>query len=183
MKKSGGKLLGILLTASLMATALFPMQGMAVEEIERTTVQEVQAEEENASQEEMNKNTISADTVQEEETKDPSIEPSEEETKEPSTGPSEEETKEPSIGPSEEETEGTPAEPSERETEDAPIKPATEMDDFSIMPFAYDINKPVIESFEFVENGQTLPKSDTLHFRMSGYDAAVSSTHRRAHET
>lgn len=171
MKKSGGKLLGILLTASLMATALFPMQGMAVEEIERTTVQEVQAEEENASQEEMNKNTISADTVQEEETKDPSIEPSEEETKEPSTGPSEEETKEPSIGPSEEETEGTPAEPSERETEDAPIKPATEMDDFSIMPFAYDINKPVIESFEFVENGQTLSKNDTLHFRMSAYDA------------
>ena len=171
MKKSGGKLLGILLTASLMATALFPMQGMAVEEIERTTVQEVQAEEENASQEEMNKNTISADTVQEEETKDPSIEPSEEETKEPSTGPSEEKTKEPSIGSSEEETEDTPAEPSERETEDAPIKPATEMDDFSIMPFAYDINKPVIESFEFVENGQTLSKNDTLHFSMSAYDA------------
>lgn len=35
----------------------------------------------------------------------------------------------------------------------------------------YDINQPVIESFEFKENGQSLTKDDTLHFTMSAYDA------------
>ncbi len=36
---------------------------------------------------------------------------------------------------------------------------------------SYDINKPVIESFEFVENGQTLTVNETLHFTVSAYDA------------
>lgn len=36
---------------------------------------------------------------------------------------------------------------------------------------SYDINKPVIESFEFAENGQTLTANDTLHFTVSAYDA------------
>ena len=44
-------------------------------------------------------------------------------------------------------------------------------EDSLVMPFAYDINQPVIESFEFEENGQTLTKDDTLHFNMSAYDA------------
>lgn len=35
---------------------------------------------------------------------------------------------------------------------------------------SYDINMPVIESFDFAENGQTLKVSDTLHFTMSAYD-------------
>lgn len=41
-----------------------------------------------------------------------------------------------------------------------------------IMPLAdkFDIDKPVIESFEFKENGQKLTKADTLHFSMSVYD-------------
>lgn len=34
----------------------------------------------------------------------------------------------------------------------------------------YDIDRPVIESFEFQENGQALTKNDTLHFTMSAYD-------------
>ncbi len=36
---------------------------------------------------------------------------------------------------------------------------------------SYDINMPVIESFEFAENGRELKVSDTLHFTMSAYDA------------
>ena len=41
-----------------------------------------------------------------------------------------------------------------------------------IMPLEdiYDINQPVIESFEFKENGQELTTADTLHFSMSVYD-------------
>ncbi len=41
-----------------------------------------------------------------------------------------------------------------------------------IMPLAdkFDIDKPVIESFEFKENGQELTTADTLHFSMSVYD-------------
>ena len=39
------------------------------------------------------------------------------------------------------------------------------------MAASYDINQPVIESFELEENGQTLSQHDTLHFRMSAYDA------------
>ena len=56
-------------------------------------------------------------------------------------------------------------------TVSANILPATERNDFSITPFAYDINQPVIESFEFEENGQILTRDDTLHFKMSAYDA------------
>ncbi len=39
------------------------------------------------------------------------------------------------------------------------------------MADSYDINPPVIESFELEENGQTLNQNDTLHFTMSAYDA------------
>lgn len=35
----------------------------------------------------------------------------------------------------------------------------------------YDVNMPVIESFDFEENGQALTVNDTLHFTMSAYDA------------
>lgn len=34
----------------------------------------------------------------------------------------------------------------------------------------FDITKPVIESFVFTENGQTLTANDTLHFTVSAYD-------------
>ncbi len=45
MKRSGRKLLGILLSASIIATAVFPMQGMAVEKIDHVVEQEAQIEE------------------------------------------------------------------------------------------------------------------------------------------
>lgn len=43
----------------------------------------------------------------------------------------------------------------------------------NILPLegSYDINQPVIEKFEFVENGQTLTREDTVHFNMYVYDA------------
>ena len=34
----------------------------------------------------------------------------------------------------------------------------------------YDINQPVIEGFELVENGKMLKKEDTVHFNLSAYD-------------
>ncbi len=43
--------------------------------------------------------------------------------------------------------------------------------DSLIMPAGYDINQPVIEGFEFEENGQALNQNDTLHFKMQAYDA------------
>ncbi len=36
---------------------------------------------------------------------------------------------------------------------------------------SYDINRPVIEKFELVENGQTLDQTQTVHFNMWMYDA------------
>ncbi len=39
------------------------------------------------------------------------------------------------------------------------------------MAAAYDIDPPVIENFELEESGQTLNQYDTLHFKMSAYDA------------
>ena len=36
---------------------------------------------------------------------------------------------------------------------------------------SYDINRPVIEKFEIVENGQTLDQTETVHFNMWMYDA------------
>ena len=112
MKKSRKKLLGILLTASIIAATVFPMQGTAAEEIDRGVKSEVQQKEENATQGKVPEPTVSAN-----------------------------------------------------------ILPEAELEDFLVAPFSYDINQPVIESFEFEENGQTLTKDGTLHFNMSAYDA------------
>ena len=110
MKKSGKKLLGILLAASIITATVFPMQGTAAEGIDRGVKNEVQQKEENAAQGNVPEPTVSANIL-------------------------------PEAG------------------------------DSLVMPFSYDINQPVIESFEFEENGQTLTKNDTLHFNMSAYDA------------
>lgn len=169
MKKSGGKLLGILLTASIIATTAFPMQGMAVEEIDRVMEQEAQVEEENVIQEKTAESTVLGDIPLERETEDPSAEPPEKETEEPTIEPSEKETEKPSIEVPEETEDSSTMPPGKS---DVPSRMSMEdTDDLSIMPFSYDINMPVIESFEFVENGRTLTKNDTLHFHISAYDA------------
>ena len=56
-------------------------------------------------------------------------------------------------------------------TVSANILQEADSQDSLVIPFSYDINQPVIESFELEENGQTLTKDDTLHFHMSAYDA------------
>lgn len=104
MKKSIKRLLGILLTASIAAATVFPMQSTKASEINREISNVAQKEEEN---------TVSANV------------------------------------------------------------PANIAAENAAMPSAdsYDIDQPVIESFEFLENGQALTQNDTLHFNMSVYDA------------
>ncbi len=194
MKRSGRKLLGILLSASIIATAVFPMQGMAVEKIDHVVEQEAQTEE-NATQEETTETTVPNDITQAEETIEPTVEPPAKETDDSTIIPPPE-TDDSATEPPMTETDDSAIEPPAKETDDSAIEPpAKEMDDFeiepptketdepsttpatketdepSIMPFSYDINMPVIESFEFEENGRELTKKDTLHFKLSAYDA------------
>lgn len=194
MKRSGRKLLGILLSASIIATAVFPMQGMAVEKIDHVVEQEAQTEE-NATQEETTETTVPNDITQAEETNEPTVEPPAKETDDSTIIPPPE-TDDSATEPPMTETDDSAIEPPAKETDDSAIEPpAKEMDDFeiepptketdehstrpatketdepSIMPFSYDINMPVIESFEFEENGRELTKKDTLHFKLSAYDA------------
>lgn len=112
MMKSRKKFLGILLTASIVATTVFPMQGTAAEGIGREMKSEVQKEGSAVDRDISAANTVSSNT---------------------------------------------------------PL--ASEMGDALIMPAAYDISQPVMESFELEENGKTLTKNDTLHFNLSAYDA------------
>ena len=194
MKRSGRKLLGILLSASIIATAVFPMQGMAVEKIDHVVEQEAQTEE-NATQEETTETTVPNDITQAEETNEPTVEPPAKETDDSTIIPPPEtddsateqpmtETDDSAIEPPAKETDDSAIEPPAKEMDDFEIKPPTketdepstrpatkETDEPSIMPFSYDINMPVIESFEFEENGRELTKKDTLHFKMSAYDA------------
>ncbi len=194
MKRSGRKLLGILLSASIIATAVFPMQGMAVEKIDHVVEQEAQTEE-NATQEETTETTVPNDITPAEETNEPTVEPPAKETDDSTIIPPPE-TDDSATEPPMTETDDSAIEPPAKETDDSAIEPpAKEMDDFeiepptketdepstrpatketdepSIMPFSYDINMPVIESFEFEENGRELTKKDTLHFKLSAYDA------------
>ena len=194
MKRSGRKLLGILLSASIIATAVFPMQGMAVEKIDHVVEQEAQTEE-NATQEETTETTVPNDITQAEETNEPTVEPPAKETDDSTIIPPPEtddsateqpmtETDDSAIEPPAKETDDSAIEPPAKEMDDFEIEPPTketdesstrpatkETDEPSIMPFSYDINMPVIESFEFEENGRELTKKDTLHFKLSAYDA------------
>lgn len=70
------------------------------------------------------------------------------------------------------------AQPAEEELETEGAKMGTFMSpqrngEEDIMPLEdiFDINPPVIESFEFKENGQKLSVIDTLHFSMTVYDS------------
>ncbi len=176
MKKSGKKLIAFLMAASLMAAPVFPMQGTAAEEIERGTEQETtvltdvteqklsdmlkepekesadaakESEKESADAEkEPEKESADAEKEPEKESADAEKEPEEPKREEPSDVAKEPEAEEPGVLPQD-----------------------TEMGDIPVMPFSYDINQPVIENFELVENGQTLTKDDTLHFKLWAYDA------------
>lgn len=136
--KSRKKFLGILLTASIIAATVFPMQGTAAEGIDYEMKSETQKKVENEAQ-----------------------------TGAPETG--QEMQKEALISKEVPETED--ADQKQPVSVSANIPPAAEMDDYSIMPASYDINQPVMESFELEENGETLTKNDSLHLKMSAYDS------------
>ena len=135
--KSRKKFLGILLTASIIAATVFPMQGTAAEGIDYEMKSETQKKVENEAQ-----------------------------TGAPETG--QEMQKEALISKEVPETED--ADQKQPVSVSANIPSAAEMDDYSIMPASYDINQPVMESFELEENGETLTKNDSLHLKMSAYD-------------
>ncbi len=155
MKKSGRKLLGILLAASMAVTAIAPIQGMA------------------ANQEEHEYETVE----QEKEPKGEVLEKVLEQEKQPVA--EEEEMEGKGLRDAQAEEEGTPKEELQEEVKE---NEGSKMEQFLAPEGAgeetqpptegsYDINQPVIESFEFEENGQTLTVDDTLHFKMKAYDA------------
>ena len=56
-------------------------------------------------------------------------------------------------------------------TEEEKLKQQEEEANLMLAADIYDVNQPVIESFTFAENGQTLTADDSLHFTISAYDA------------
>ena len=155
MKKSGRKLLGILLAASMAVTAIAPIQGMA------------------ANQEEHEYETVE----QEKEPKGEVLEKVLEQEKQPVA--EEEEIEGKSLRDAQAEEEGTPKEELQEKVKE---NEGSKMEQFLAPEGAgeetqpptegsYDINQPVIESFELEENGQALTVDDTLHFKMRAYDA------------
>ncbi len=135
MKQSRRKLLGILLTASIITATVFPMQGTAAEGTDREVKSEAQKDEGMETQGAL-----------------------------PGTG-----IKTPGEG---ETSKGLPENPNAAgELLNTVSGNILLSDDSLIMPADYDINQPVIEGFEFEENGQTLDQNGTLHFKMQAYDA------------
>ena len=125
MRKTGRKLLGVILAASMTVAAVFPMQGAMA----AGTDKEVERVETGKSSEEK----VMMETM--------------EDVRLP----------------------GELQEQAEKEMPEAVLTEETE----PVMPLSdgYDINQPVIEGFEFEENGQTLTDDDTLHFKLWAYDA------------
>ncbi len=174
MKKSGRRLLGILLAASMTAAAVFPVQGMAAEGTNRRYAYE---------EEEIDLGERLAEEPEEEQ-KEPEESKALEE-KEPEEGKALEEG-EPEEGKALEEEEpeedNIPQEegqqPSKTLIQESEEKGVEDLlpksnDEETIMPLedSYDINQPVIEKFEFVENGKTLTQTEELHFNIWVYDA------------
>lgn len=252
MKKSGKKLLGIMLAAAVAITAVFPMQGMAAEgkdsehgyQEEKITAGETSPEEPEESQGMPGEGTaqkpgedkeISGESTAQEpkegqeisgegtaqETEEGREMPGEGTAQEPGEsqkisgegtaqepgegqeisgvgtdqeqkeGQEEQETQEEGINaegtvPVVEENEASEGKEQDLEKSEVPEEP--EASDWgqqktfmnpqsggeeNTMPLegAYDINQPVIESFEFAENGKTVTKDEELHFSISVYDA------------
>ncbi len=135
--------------------------------------EESEAEEENRQLWEEKEKTEEETTseTQEEESKQP-IEEEKQTTEEEKQPPAEaaEEQPQADITPAGEPS-GGETETSDREKQKM-VKPQEgESENPLSMEGSYDINQPVIEGFEFVENGQVLTKEDTVHFNMYVYDA------------
>ncbi len=61
--------------------------------------------------------------------------------------------------------------PGEFKGEESTRRQDEEESDIDLQGDRYDIDQPVIESVDFLENGQVLTADDTLHFNISTYDA------------
>lgn len=192
MKKSNRKLLGLLLTASLAATTVFPMQGIAAEQIDREIEHVTQTGEETAAPEE---NKMPSDNTTDIQTPsgaaaDTGIQqqipgndgqssdstdtvPKQNQTADttnPSSGEENTTQREqaPETGKSSK-NDSTEAQDSLQTPKNvAPARAASS--GISPQAASYDINQPVIESFRILENGETLSVDDTVHFEMSAYD-------------
>ncbi len=221
MKKSGKKLLGIMLAAAMTAAAVFPVQGMAAEgkdsehgyQEENITTGEVSSEKPEESQEGQRMpgespaqpkegQEISGEGIAQEQREDAAEEPGKSQeisgegaAQEQNEGQEEQETQEEGknaegTAPVVEESGALEGKKQDLEKSQVPgeQKPEPEASDWAqqktfmgpqsgggenTMPLegAYDINQPVIESFEFAENGKTVTKDEELHFSISVYDA------------
>ncbi len=150
MKKSSKKVLGYILSISIAATAIFPIQGIAAEQRKDTATQIRQKE--SSEEQTVHRKRTAEDIRTDEET----LYPEETQTPEQVTTP-------------------------EKEQADRNILKMDEADTFmlpqntegDLMPAAdkFDVDQPVIEKFEFLENGQTLTTDDTLHFNVWAYDS------------
>lgn len=149
------KLLGILLTASIAATTVFPMQGTAAEGIHREIENRTQSEETAAL------NASPADNATQPDASEP-MDKSLEDAQAPDTV-----NQVFQEGQAPEMRTGDDNQPPENTV---PARTASETNGVSAQAASYDINQPVIESFTLLENGQTLSVDDTVHFQMSAYD-------------
>lgn len=179
MKKLGRKLVGILLAASMTAAAVFPIQGVAAEGKEyQETGKRILTEDTAADTQEGQhfKEEMKSEILEEGQQEEGKIKPEvlEEESKpenpgQETSGNTKEEGTEPRKEAAQPENNPQVTEEAEKKTFMLPQENREE----NITPLTdkYDIDQPVIESFEFLENGQALTVDDTLHFKMSAYDA------------
>lgn len=162
MRKSVRKFTGILLAVIMFVTAVFPQQGMAAENnaLEREAAEKVKAHSEGEAEKE--KAFLSEDAVTEELSR-------KRDSSEQDQIPETEQLPEAQGGGLE-----NPAGhelPFTEEAEGRTFMLPGGSEDILPQADSYDIYPPVIENFEFEENGDALTVNDILHFTVSAYDA------------
>lgn len=156
LKKFNRKMLGLFLAVSMTVTAVSPTQSMATEASENAAGdgrQNVEIVPEAGS------GAADADIPARGDTLPEAPEHKSDET--PSPDGSAPEGGQDSLSV---QTEDSPA-------QDSAVQARNAADGIVPLAESYDINHPVIESFEFAENGQDLKSDDTLHFNIMAYDA------------
>ncbi len=145
MRKSGRKFLGIILAAVIAAVSAVPVQSIAAER-EKSAEYGTHAKASLAEKETEKRKASAEDTVTE-------MRNLQKQNQETEAGDS---AKRPVV----EEMEGKTF-----------MLPENSEDEMIPRTDSYDINPPVIQSFEFGEDGEALTVKDTLHFTVSAYDA------------
>lgn len=152
MKKSSKKILGYILSISIAATAVFPIQGIAAGQQKDASAQTRQKE--SSEEQTVHRKRASEDAITDEETLRT------EEAQIPEqvvTAPEEEQTDRNTLRMD--------------EAADTFLLPQNTEGELIAAAGKFDVVQPVIEKFEFLENGQTLTKDDTLHFKVWAYDS------------